>query len=165
MVYHVIIALNSEWNRKVGKIISLLERMGMKFTGIKTPENRLSDFTILSELILESKLNELEAMEFYRKNFSPYELKKEIKHLHGNHIELFFETDDKSINPNEVWEFIIEKVIYESKKIPLMFVTVSSDENGLNNSFIPNLFELEKPCYLPVRTLIPLGQWKFLFID
>ena len=157
MIYHVIIALNSEWNRKVGKIISLLERMGMNFTEIKRTENCLSGFTVLSELILESKLDELEAMEFYRERFSSDDLKKQIKHLHGNHVELFFESDDESTNSNGLWELIVEKVFHGGKKMPLMFVSMSGDENGFNGSFIPNLFEPDEPRYLPARTLIPLG--------
>lgn len=158
MIYHVIIALNGEWNRKVGKIISLLEKKGMKFADIKETESHSSSFTILSELILKSKLDELEAMNFYRKNFTFEELEKEIKHLHGNHVELFFESDHESINPNGLWELIVEKIFHGGKKMPLMFVTMSGDENGFNDSFIPNLFEPDGPCYLPVRTLMPLGQ-------
>ena len=158
MIYHVIIALNGEWNRKVGKIISLLEKMGMKFIGIESIENRLSGFTILSELILESKLDELEAMEFYRGNFSYDDLKKQIRHLHGNHVELLFESEDESTNQNKLWELIVEKIFHGNKKMPLMFVTTSSGENGFNDSFIPNLFEPDEPCYLPARTLIPLEQ-------
>ena len=132
--------------------------MGMNFTEIKRTENCLSGFTVLSELILESKLDELEAMEFYHERFTPDDLKKEIKHLHGNHVELFFEDNGKSFDANELWESIVEKVFHKGKKLPLMFVVTSDGENGFDRSFIPNLFEPDEPRYLPARTLIPFGQ-------
>lgn len=157
MVYHVIIAYG-EWNRKVGKIISLLEKKGMQFNEIKRTESSLPGFTILSELILKSKLNELEAMKFYREEFTPEELDEKIKYLHGNHVELFFESDNASIDPNELWELVVEKVFHGGKNLPLMFVTMSGDENGFSGSFIPNLFDPEEPRYLPARTLVPFGQ-------
>jgi len=159
MVYHVIIALNSVGKMRVGNIISLLEKKGLELIEIqkKITPSKAKEFTDLGQLILQYKLNEMEAMVFYRGKFASDVLKKEIKYFYENHIELFFENDEESVDPNELWEFIVEKVFHGGKDVPLMFVTTSSGENGFNGSFIPNMFESDGPCYLPARTLIPLG--------
>lgn len=160
MVYHVIIALNSVGKRRVGNIISLLEKKGLELVEIqkKITPSKAKEFTDLGQLILQYKLNEMEAMVFYRGKFSSDALKKEIKYFYENHVELFFENDMGSIDPNELWEFIVEKVFHGDKNVPLMFVTTSSGENGFSGSFIPNLFDPEEPRNLPARTLVPFGQ-------
>ena len=157
MVYHVIISC-SEGIRKLGKLLSLLEENGLELCDFKKTEHPALELTIIGEILLNAKLGELPAMEFYRKNFLPNNLKEEIKRFYGNHIELFFETEGRPFDSNELWEIIVEKVFQGGENVPLMFVTTSIDGNGLNSPFIPNPFEPDETRYFPARTLMPIGQ-------
>lgn len=160
MVYHVIIALNNTGDRRVGDVISLLEKKGLKLVDYqkKVTSPKVREFPDVRQIALQYQLNEMEAMVFYRQKFTPEVLKKKISHFYGNHVELFFENDGNSIDPNELWESIVEKVFHGGRKLPIMFVTTSSGEDGINISFIPNSFDPDGSCYLPSRTLMPLGQ-------
>jgi len=155
MLYHVIIDLNSLGKRRVGKIISLMESEGFEFLEIKKTESASSkDFFGVEPLILQSKLQELEAMNFYQETMSPEALRRNIGHLYGNHVELFFEKGEKDVDPNDLWELIIDKVYNQGKEMPIIFVATTYEENGLDESFIPSNFGLE-PVYFNSHAVIP----------
>ena len=154
MVYHVIISL-SEGIKKLGKILSLLEENGLELCNFDKIQDPTLELTIIGEILFNVKVGELPAMEFYRKNFLPNNLKEEIKRFYGNHIELFFETEGKLFDCNELWKLIVEKVFNGGENVPLMFVTTSTGGNGLDNPFIPKSFELGESRYFPARTPMP----------
>ena len=159
MVYHVIIALNSVGKRKVGEVISLLEKKGLEFVEIrkKSTSVKVTEFPDMKLLILQHMLDEMEAMEFYRLRFSQDVLKKKITHFYGNHVDLSLDSGEKSFNSNELWQDIVEYVFDGGKKLPIMFVAEMSDEDGFNGSIIPDDFEPHE--YFNPRTAIPLGKW------
>lgn len=158
MVYSVIISLNSVGKRRVGDIISVLERRGLEFLEIrkKITSNSCKEFPTVDQLILKAKLQELEAMEFYHEKFDADVLDKKINYFYGNHVELFFESGEKIVDPNELWEFIAEFVFDKGRKLPIMFVVATSEENGFEGSFIPDDFEAEGMCRIDIRTITPL---------
>ena len=159
MVYHVIIDLDDLGKRRVGKVISLLEKMEFEFVEIKKKMALHSgkEFAGIGQFILKSKLKDLEAMNFYHERFVG-ELDKKIEHLYANNVELFFEKEGKQPNPNELWELIVDKVFDRGRDMPIMFVVTAEDENGFDGSFIPNDFEPEAHEYYNPRTLMPLGK-------
>lgn len=158
MVYHVIIALNSVGKRRVGIIISLLENKGLELVEIRKRSSNAfcKEYTDVDQLVLQSKLNELEAMSFYQEKFHPEVLSKKMKHFYQNHVELFFE-GEVVINPNNIWELICKEFFLDGREIPIMFVTTSSGENGINISLIPDEFESRDPLYMDPKKLVPLG--------
>jgi len=161
MVYHLIIALNSAGKRRVGQIISILEKRGLEFLEIK---KRVSlypgkEFPTIGQLIFQAKLDEQESMNFYREKFDAEVLEKKIKHFYRNNVELLFESEEKKFDPNELWEEIAEHVFDNGRKLPLMFVVTTSEDDGFDGSFIPEDFELECRVRIDIRTLMPLGKW------
>jgi len=159
MVYHVIIDLDDLGKRRVGKVISLLEKMGFEFVEIKKRITLHSgnEFSGIGQFILKSKLKDLEAMNFYHERFVGI-LDEKIEHLYGNNVELFFENEEKQFEPNELWEVIVDKVFEKGKDMPIIFVVTTGDGDGFDGSFIPNDFEPEAHEYYNPRTLMPLGK-------
>jgi hypothetical protein len=136
MIYHVIIdSLNVE-QEKLEKIALLLKERGFEFLEIR---NRIlqsfSTVPTMGQVISQAKLNEQEAMDFYRWKYDAEDLEKKIKHFNKNHTEIFFESGEKNIDSNEIWEDIAEHVF--NGQLPLMFVVVTGEENGLYKPFIP----------------------------
>lgn len=160
MVYHVIIALNSVGKRKVGEIVSMLEKRGLEFIEIrkKVTSAKVIEFPDVNQLIFQYKLYEMEAMECYRSKFSQDVLKKKINHFYGNHVELFFDAGEEIIDSNELWESIAEQCFDKGRKLPIMFVIAMSDENSFAGSFISDDFEPDAHDYFNPRTAIPLGK-------
>ena len=158
MVYHVIVALNSVGKRRVGGIISLLEGKGLELVEIrkKITSPRMTEFSDMKRFILQYQLNEMEAMMFYRKKFSPEVLKRKMDYFYGNYVELFFENDGKSLDPNELWKNISKNVFGNGRKLPIMFVVKSGGDNGIDIPFFDQ-FEPVEPCHFNPRTLVPLG--------
>jgi len=157
MVYHVIIALNSVGKRKVGQIISALEEKGLELVEIrkKTTPPRMVEFPDMKQLVLQYQFNELDAMAFYREMFSESVLKRKLNHFFRNYIELFFENEEKIIDPHELWESC-RYSFGNDRKLPIMFVVTTSGENGFNGSFFPDDFEPDVHDYFNPRTAIPL---------
>ena len=147
MVYNVIIALNSTGKRRVGNVISVLERNGLELVEIrkKSTHPLCREFADINLLLLQNKLNDLKAMDFYREKFSSNVLVKKLRHFYGNHVELFFENEDRFIDPDELWEKC-KNTFENQRKFPIMFVTTTSGENGFNSSFIPDSFEPDGLC-------------------
>lgn len=160
MRYNLIIALDGDGNRNVGQIISVCEKKGLELIEIKKKEAHHScrDSLDLGQFILLGKLQELEAMNFYREKFDPVTLNKKIKHFYKNHVELSFDAGEKIIDSNNLWEVIAEQSFDNGKNLPIMFFVAMSDENGLDNSFVPNDFEPNYHYYFNPRTAIPLGK-------
>ena len=158
MTYHVIIALNSVERIEVGPVICVLEDYGLGLTEFrkKTTHPRVVEFPDKNQLILEHKLNELAAMDWYRQKFTPDVLAERIRHFFRNHVELFFDGEGKNINPNEIWERIAEEVFGGGDELPIMFVVTSGGENGVNVSFIPDDLELDGHDYFNPRIAIPI---------
>ena len=159
MVYHVIIDLEDLGKRRVGKVISLLEKMGFEFVEIKkrTTLHSGKEFSGIGQFILKSKLKDLEAMNFYHERFIG-ELDEKIEHLYANNVELFFEKEGNLVDPDELWELVVDKVFDKSKDMPVIFVVTTGDGDGFDGSFIPNDFEPEAHEYYNPRTLMPLGK-------
>jgi len=158
MLYHVIIALNSAGKRKVGEVVSLLEKKGLDFVDIKkkvTPSGR--EFPDINLLVLQTKLNELKEMEFYLEKFSLDVLHRKINHFYGNHVELFFESEGKFIEPYALWKAISQKA-FSRRKLPLMFVVVGADENGVYTPFVPSMDCMLQPFRVDLRTIVPIGR-------
>ena len=160
MIYHVIIAQNSVGKRRVGEIISQLEKKGLEFLEIrkKSGDSRIYDRLNLNMLVLQSRLEELEAMDYYHAKFSRAVLEKKLIHFFMNNVELFFEGDGKSLDPHGLWISLSKGVFRNGRKLPIMFVVTSIGKNGLYESFIPeNLdFDCVSSCVLR-RTLMPTG--------
>ena len=160
MVYHVVIALNSVGKRRVGEIISILESKKLEFLEIKKrmPLHFCKEFPTVGQLIFQAKLDEQEAMNFYREKFEAEVLDKKIKHFYRNNVELLFESGEKKLDPNELWEEIAEHVFDNGRKLPLMFVMTTSEDDCFDGSFIPEDFELECQVRIDIRTLMPLEK-------
>ena len=158
MLYHVIIALNTKGKRKVGQVISVLERNGLELVEIRKRITPSSEMHLLNLklLIVQNQLEELDAMKLYRKKFSESVLNKKLAHFLGNHIELFFESGSELVHTHELWEAIRNEAFKNGRKIPIMFVVTTSGENGVNIPFIPEDFDLECPYRINLRTLRPL---------
>ena len=118
----------------------------------------LEDLAMMLGTDQATRVNELEAMVFYHKIFTEDVLKRKITHFFRNHVELFFENEEKIIDPNELWEAVRKEVFSNDGKLPIMFVVMSGGENGVNMSFIPDSFDLEDHNYFNPRTAIPLGE-------
>jgi nucleoside diphosphate kinase len=159
MMYHVIIALNSVGKRRVGQIISTLEEKGLEFVEIrkKTTPTRANEFPSMKQLLLQYQLNELDAMIFYRKMFSETVLKIKLTHFFRNHVELFFENEEKFIDSHELWESC-RQTFGNDRKLPIMFVVTTSGEDGFDGSFFPDDIEPDTHDYFNPRTAIPLGE-------
>ena len=160
MVYHVIIALDSLGRRDVGQIICVLESYGLELTEIskQITHPRVVEHSRRNQLILEYQLNQLDAMNWYQEKFSPEVLTEKINHFYRNHVELFFDGEERNINPNEIWERIAEEVFERGRKLPIIFVLTSGEENGINVPFIQDDLELDEYDYFNPRTIIPLGE-------
>ncbi len=140
MVYHVIIALNSVGKRRIGEVISILEKKGLELKSIRKRTTipgmlNLSNFRVL---ILQSKFRSLEAMEYYRERFSDFVLRKKLIHFFGNHVELFFEDEENVHDVHNLWKSI-SRHAFSQGKIPIMFVVDSSDGNGTDEPYIPEI--------------------------
>ena len=138
MLYHVIIALNGAKKRKVGTIITVLERKGLDFLNItkKTmaKDSQLSpDFKLF---ILRNQIVEFNFVEFYRKKFKPFVLEQKFNYFLRNHVELFFESDEKFFDPDDLWQACRE-TFDSDRKVPIMLVITDNDENGEMKPFIP----------------------------
>lgn len=159
MVYHVIIALNSVGKRRVGQIISALEEKGFELTEIRKKKSspKAVEFPSMKHFVLQCQLNELDAMAFYREMFSELVLKRKINHFLRNHVELFFENEEKIVDPHELWE-TCRQAFGNDRKLPIMFVTTTSGENGFDGSLIPDDFEPDLHDYFNPRTAIPLDE-------
>ncbi len=139
MLYHVIIALNGAKKRKVGTIITVLERKGLDFINItkKTTATDSLEFSNFKLFILRNQIVEFNFVEFYRKKFKPFVLEQKFNYFLRNHVELFFESENRILDPDDLWQACRET--FESdRKVPIMLVVTSSDENGEMNSFIPD---------------------------
>ena len=160
MVYHVVIALNSVGKRRVGRIISMLESRKLEFLEIKKRRSLYfgKEFPTIGQLVFQAKLNEQEAMNFYREKFDAEVLEKKIKHFYRNNVELLFDSGEKKFDSNELWEEIAEHVFDNGRKLPLMFVVTTSEDDGFDGSFIPEDFDLECQGRIDIRTLMPLGK-------
>lgn len=144
----------------VGQIICVLESYGLELTEIrkKTTYPGMLRFLDKNQLILEYQLNQLDAMDWYRQRFTPETLIEKIRDFYCNHVELFFDGEEKNINPNEIWERLAEEVFDAGKSLPIVFVVTTSGENGINIPFISDDFELDSHRYFNPRTLIPLSE-------
>ena len=142
MLYHVIIALNSAGHRNVGPIITTLERLGLELVGTqkRISSSRTVQIPNLKLYVIQYRLNELDAMEWYRLRFSDLVLQKKLDRLFRNHIELFFESET-DLDSHELWVTIRTEVFPKDRKFPLMFVVRTSGENGTNIPFIPDDFD------------------------
>ena len=141
MLYHVIIALNGAKKRKVGTIITVLERKGLDFLNItkKTTTTDSLEFPSFKLFILRNQIVEFNFVEFYRKKFKPFVLEQKFNYFLRNHVELFFESEERIFDPDELWKACRET--FESdRKVPIMLVVTSNDANGEMNSFIPDTF-------------------------
>ena len=141
MVYDVVIALNSVGKRRVGDVILLLEKKGLEFHEIRRriihPSCR--EFPMTGHFVLQARLRELEdVMGFYREKFSSDVLSRKIEHFYGNHVELFFESGVKFIDPYELWKSISRNVFGDGRKLPIMFVSIGSEQNGIYEPFVPD---------------------------
>jgi len=140
MVYHVIIALNSiEEERRNDQIISMLKRIGLEYqeTRKNISQSFGKEFPSVNQYISYAKLEEQEAMDFYRENLNAEDLDKKIKHFYRNNVELLFDSGEKHFDPNEIWEVIAEHCFDNGKELPIMFVVMTGEENGLYKPFIP----------------------------
>ena len=141
MLYHVIIALNGAKKRKVGQIISALERKGLELLNIRkktmSPDDLfLSDFKLF---IVRNQIVESDFVEFYRKKFKPFVLEQKFNYFLRNHVELFFQSEERIFDPGELWQACRET--FESdKKVPIMLVVTDNDKNGEMKPFIPDAF-------------------------
>ena len=155
MLYHVIIALNRVGQRKVGPVISVLEKKGLELVEIRKKVSSSSTESLpnLKQLVVQHQLNELDAMEWYRKKFSDLSLQKMLNRLFRNHIELFFESG-ADLDSHELWEAIRNEAFPNDRKFPLMFVVKTSGENGINVPFIPEDFAFDEMNFKS-RTLRP----------
>lgn len=141
MLYHVIIALNGAKKRRVGEITTILERKGLELLNIRK-KTMASDDLILPDFklfILRNQIVEFNFVEFYRKKFKPFVLEQKFNYFLRNHVELFFESENKIFDPYNLWQACRET--FESdRKVPIMLVVTSNDANGEMNSFIPDNF-------------------------
>jgi hypothetical protein len=155
MLYHVIIALNRVGQRKVGPIISVLEKRGLELVEIrkKVSSSNVESLPNLKQLVVQYQLNELDAMEWYRKKFTDLALQKMLNRLFRNHVELFFESE-VDLDSHELWETIRTEVFPKDRKFSLMFVIKTSGENGINVPFIPEDFAFDEMNF-KFRTLRP----------
>ena len=124
MIYKVFIALNSVKTRRVGDVISVLEKEGLEFVGIqkKTTNPSCKEYPDLEHQTMKNQLNGMKAMVFYQKKFSPGVLAIKMSNFYRNRVELFFESEELSFNPDELWEEISKKVFRSERKLPIMFV-------------------------------------------
>lgn len=141
MLYHVIIALNGAKKRKVGTIITVLERKGLDFLNItkKTMAKDSQLFPDFKLFILRNQIVEFNFVEFYRKKFKPFVLEQKFNYFLRNHVELFFESDEKIFDPDDLWQACRE-TFDSDRKVPIMFVISDNDVNGEMESFIPDVF-------------------------
>ena len=139
MLYHVIIALNGAKKRKVGTIITVLERKGLDFINItkKTTATDSLEFPNFKLFILRNQIVEFNFVEFYRKKFKPFVLEQKFNYFLRNHVELFFENDEKIFDPDDLWQACRE-TFDSDRKVPIMLVITDNDENGEMKSFIPS---------------------------
>lgn len=131
MEYKVIISLTRAKTRRVGAIVSILEDKGLELVEIqKSFSARETLFSCLYRDIFKSDLKDQEAMDFYRRKFSPEVLERKLDYLFENNVEMTFESE-KALGPNEIWEYIVEKLYHDNlKKLPLMFVLGSRKTHG-----------------------------------
>ena len=157
MLYHVIIALNPKGKRKIGQIISVLEKKGLELVeiGKKAMRPQVVKFPNTKLLVVQHLLGELEAMNYYRERFSETILQAKLNHFYGNHVELFFENEEIDFDPQDLWEDICSEVFKNEREFPIMFVVTTSGENGINVPFIPDDLDLERPCRMRLHTLRP----------
>ena len=137
MVYHVIIALNGAKRRRVGQIISVLERKGLELLEIrkKTSFSRTVEFPGVKKFVLRNQISEQKALEFYRERFFYPVLEQKFDYFIRNHVELFFESESIH-DPDELWNACRET--FESdRKVPILLVIADRDENGEMKPFIP----------------------------
>lgn len=141
MLYHVIISLNGAKKRRVGDIISVLERKGLEFLEIRKKTTFPADASLLSiePFIIRNQIADFDFVKFYRERFKPSVLEQKFNYFLRNHVELFFESEERIFDPDDLWQACRET--FESdRKVPIMLVVTSSDENGEMNSFIPDTF-------------------------
>ena len=138
MVYHVIIALNSVRKRKVGEIISLLEKKGLELKNIRKRVSipGMLDLSGFRMVILRSKFEDLEAMDYYRERFSDSVLSTKLAYFFGNHVDLLFEDEKNLHDIHRLWMDIFNHVFKCGKKLPIMFVVDCHDGNGTDKPFI-----------------------------
>ena len=138
MLYHVIIALNGAKKRKVGTIITVLERKGLDFLNI-TKKTMAKDSQLFPDsklFILRNQIVEFNFVEFYRKKFKQFVLEQKFNYFLRNHVELFFESDEKIFDPDDLWQACRE-TFDSDRKVPIMLVITDNDENGEMKPFIP----------------------------
>jgi len=160
MIYHVIIALNSEGKRKVGRVVSVLESKGLDLVKIRRKEtsSKAMEFPDEKMFVIMYQLERLEAMNYYRHRFDDGVIKKKLDHLFGNHVELVFDSGESVLDQNELWEAIAEYAFDNAKKLPFMFVVMTNGANGFDGSFFPSNFEPEEQNYFNHRSAIPLEK-------
>lgn len=160
MLYHVIIALNSEGKRKVGRVVSALESKGLELVEIrkKIALPKVVEFPDEKLFVILYQLERLEAMNYYRQRFDHAVIKKKLDHLFRNHIELFFDSGEAVVDQNDLWEFLAESAFDNAKKLPMMFVLMTNGMNGFFGSFFPNDFGPEEQNYFNHRSAIPLEK-------
>ncbi len=157
MLYHVIIALNSTGKRKVGEIISILEKKGLELVEFRKRITRpkVVKFPNAKLLVIQHWLSKLDAMKYYSQNFSDAILQRRLNDLYGNHVGLFFESEKIAFEPDELWESIRKEAFGNGRKLPIMFVVKTGEENGIIIPFIPEDFDFEPSCRIKLRTLRP----------
>ena len=144
MLYHVIISLNGAKKRRVGDIISVLERKGLEFLEIRKKTTFPTDasFPSMEPFVIRNQIADFDFVKFYRERFKrlkPSVLEQKFNYFLRNHVELFFESEDRIFDPDELWQACRET--FESdRKVPIMLVVTSNDANGEMNSFIPDNF-------------------------
>ena len=126
---HIIIALNSAKNRKVGNVISLLEGRGFELVNYhkKTTSPSCREYPDIEQFFFQNQFEGMKAMAFYHKKFSPKVLDIKMRDFRRNHVELTFESGGKSVNSDELWESISKNIFGNGRKLPIMFITKEGD--------------------------------------
>ena len=125
----------------MGTIITVLERKGLDFINItkKTTATDSLAFPNFKLFILRNQIAEFNFVEFYRKKFKPLVLEKKFNYFLRNHVELFFESEDKIYDPDDLWQ-VCHETFESDRKVPIMLVITDNDVNGEMKPFIPDTF-------------------------